>query len=131
MSIENIYVKVNWVAPINNGATITNYKLLILAGDQLSWLESEKCDSTDPILVTDLHCYIPMEELTGDRFNLSYNEFISIKVQAMNLRGWSELSDTNSISVYTEVVPLVVQQPMIGVLTTETEIDVYWSELTN
>jgi hypothetical protein len=47
----------------------------------------------------------------------------------MNLRGWSELSDTNTVSVYTEVVPLVVQQPMNGVLTTETEIDVYWPVL--
>jgi hypothetical protein len=47
-----------------------------------------------------------MEELTGDRFTLPYNRFISIKVQAYNLRGWSELSTANVIGAYAEVVPV-------------------------
>jgi len=44
-----------------------------------------------------------MEELTGELFLLPYNKFISVKVQAFNLRGWGELSSVNINGVYTEV----------------------------
>jgi hypothetical protein len=47
-----------------------------------------------------------MEELTVDKFTLPYNRFISVKVQAYNLRGWSELSTTNTIGANAEVVPV-------------------------
>jgi hypothetical protein len=33
MTIENIYVKISWIAPSANGAQITNYRVLILAND--------------------------------------------------------------------------------------------------
>lgn len=73
MSIENIYVKISWLAPDPNGAQITNYRLLILANDGLTWKESAACDSDDPVLVIDRNCFIPMEELTGPSFSLGYN----------------------------------------------------------
>ena len=108
MTIENIYVKVSWTLPPANGAQITNYRVLILANDQMTWQESVQCDSADPVLVSDLECFVPMEELTGPRFSLGYNQFIKAKVQARNYRGWSELSNTNTVGVYSEVVPQAV-----------------------
>jgi hypothetical protein len=68
--IDNIYVKVSWTAPDNNGATITKYKVVLLASDSITWVESKYCESTDVALLTDMQCYVPMEELTGSRFNL-------------------------------------------------------------
>jgi hypothetical protein len=103
--IDNIYVKVSWSAPDDNGATITNYKVVLLASNSITWLESEYCESTDVVLVTDMQCYVPMAELTGTRFNLPYNRFISVKVQAYNLRGWSELSQSNIVGVNAETIP--------------------------
>lgn len=80
------------------------YKLLLLAGDNITWKESSFCEHTDPLLVQDLYCYIPMEDLTTT-FSLPYNKFISAKIQAYNLRGWGDLSPTNTESSYVEVVP--------------------------
>jgi hypothetical protein len=79
-SIENTYVKISWIKPQENGAEIEAYKILILASDSLTWLESDSCLSTNYLLIEDLYCYVPMEELTGDKFTLPYNRFISIKV---------------------------------------------------
>jgi hypothetical protein len=44
------------------------------------WQESAQCDSVDPLLVTDLECFVAMEELTGPVFSLGYNQFIQAKV---------------------------------------------------
>ena len=71
-----------------------------------------------------------MSELTEPAFSLSYNSFISVKVQAYNLRGWSTLSVVNSNGARVEVVPVKIDLPMNGALTTETQVDVYWNPLT-
>jgi len=70
-----------------------------------------------------------MNELTGPRFNLPYNRFISIKVQAYNIRGWSVLSQINTVGVYAEVVPSALLAPTNGPLTTETQINIKWVQL--
>jgi len=49
--IDNIYIKVSWDQPENNGQAITAYKVLVLASDSLSWLETKLCLSTDYSLV--------------------------------------------------------------------------------
>lgn len=110
LSIENIYVKVDFIAPSENGASIEAYRILIRTADGMLWLESQHCLSTEPSLLTNLYCYVPMEELTSasDSFNLPYNHFVEVKVQAYNHRGWGDLSNTNTVGVYAETVPSVV-----------------------
>ena len=71
-----------------------------------------------------------MSELTEPALSLAYNSFISVKVQAFNLRGWSSLSDVNTNGARVEIVPVKIDLPMNGVLTTETQIDVKWNPLT-
>ena len=71
-----------------------------------------------------------MLELTGSKYQLPYNKFISVKVQAYNFKGWGQLSDVNIIGPSAEVFPQTVSTPYNGNLTTETQIDVVWSPLT-
>ena len=96
-SIQNIYVKIAWTPLSNNGAAITYYRVLILAGDSIQWFESQSCLSTDTSLVLNNYCYVPMSELTGSTFNLPYNRVITAKVQAKNIKGWGYLSSSNTI----------------------------------
>jgi len=95
--VENVYMKVSFVEPDNQGAEITMYRVLVLANDAITWLESNYCLHTDPALVDALSCYIPMSELFGSRFDLPYNRIITVKVQAYNRRGWSQLSASNTV----------------------------------
>jgi hypothetical protein len=46
-----------------------------------------------------------MDELTGPTFNLPYNRIITAKVQAKNLKGWNNLSVSNTIGAAVEVTP--------------------------
>jgi hypothetical protein len=104
-SIQNIYVKISWTPLSNNGAAITQFRVLILAGDSIQWFESASCLSTDVSLVNNNYCFVPMAELTGPTFNLPYNRIITAKVQARNLKGWSPLSVSNTIGAVVEVTP--------------------------
>ncbi len=104
-SIQNIYVKISWTPLSNNGAVITQFRVLILAGDSIQWFESQSCLSTDVSLVNNNYCFVPMDELTGPTFNLPYNRIITAKVQAKNLKGWSTLSVSNTIGAAVEVTP--------------------------
>jgi hypothetical protein len=71
-----------------------------------------------------------MSELTGSTFNLPYNLLITAKVSAKNLKGWSTLSQSNTIGALVEVIPSAVNTPANGVQTTETQVDVTWAPLT-
>jgi hypothetical protein len=104
--IENIYVKISWLAPDNNGSEILTYRVLLLASDTITWLESEYCQYDDTGLLADMSCYVPMAELTSSKYSLPYNRFISIKVQAYNYRGWGPLSQANIVGVNAETVPV-------------------------
>lgn len=78
--IDNVYVKISWTAPDDNGAYITAYRIQLLASDSLTWYESEYCKYTDPSLLQNMQCYVPMAELTGTKFNLPFNRLIVGKV---------------------------------------------------
>lgn len=118
--IENVYVLISWTAPENRGAQIDHYRVLLLHKDATTWLESNYCLWSDESLVSDLQCYVPMNELTGPRFELPYNRFITVKVQAHNLKGWGPLSESNLASVTAETVPAQMESPWDGLLTSQT-----------
>ena len=130
VQIENIYAKISWTAPDSRGAAVTAYRVLITTHSGMQFLESDNCESSDPLLLTNLYCYVPMEELTSEKYALEYNELIIARVQAQNPRGWGEISDPNTDGALAEVIPKQVQNLLNGPLTTETEIDLYWTELT-
>jgi hypothetical protein len=101
--------------PLENGGEITAYRIYILAGDNLNWAESDFCLSSDPLILANLYCYVPMSDLTDlGKFNLPYNRFISAKVQAYNLRGYGDLSTINTISENVEVEPMTINLPYNG-----------------
>lgn len=107
--IDNIYVKITWTQPPTNGADIDAYTVIIASGDGLTWAEASTCDGTDPTVMSDQYCLVPMSELTDPaKFNLPYGRLIVAKVQARNSAGWSQLSDSNTDGAYSEVVPQAV-----------------------
>jgi hypothetical protein len=108
--VDNIYVKISFDAPDNQGAEITEYRVLILSNDMLTWRESTFCVS--PVL----SCYVPMTELRQE-FGLPYGRLVVAKVQAQNRRGWSVLSESNTSGALIETEPVKMQLPVDGEFT--------------
>ena len=63
-------------------------------------------------------------------FGLPYARLIVAKVQALNLKGWGTLSNSNTNGVLAEVVPAPLRMPYRGPFTSETVADVEWYPLT-
>lgn len=76
--VSNIYVKISWVRPTENGASITAYKIMIMKGDG-TFSASTSCDGSLTLLINQLYCMVPMSELTG-AFELPYASLIVAKV---------------------------------------------------
>lgn len=117
---ENVYVKISWAQPNDNGAAITANKIVILEVDGLTWTESASCNGADATTFSDEYCLMPMSELTDpSAYGLPINRPVYAKVQAFNLKGWSDLSDINTVAALAEVVPGKVATPTRGAQTTE------------
>lgn len=98
----------SWSAPVNNGATITNYRISIREGTGGSWTS-----------YTTTNLSYPFNSLT----NTSTYYF---KVEAYNSSGWSDISDESSIvGVPTQPSSITVPTP-VGLATT-----VSWGTSTN
>jgi len=52
--VDNTYIRIQWSPPDDMGAVITNYRILLFAADNISWKESEYCESSNMALVNEL-----------------------------------------------------------------------------
>jgi hypothetical protein len=76
--IDNIYVRISWSEPANNGVSIESYRVMILKEDSLTLEESTSCTGSDPSV---LYCLVEMSELTDPSlFNLPYGRVITARV---------------------------------------------------
>lgn len=56
-TIDNIYIKVEWLAPDGNGASVSAYEIVLLESDGSTYTaESTYCDGTDSSIVSNLYC---------------------------------------------------------------------------
>lgn len=72
-------VRIEWIAPNNNGAAITQYKIEILQNslDGTSYYtQLTYCDGSTASIVTNRYCEIPTATLRALPFNLAYNTLI-------------------------------------------------------
>jgi hypothetical protein len=82
----------DWVAPVNNGITITSYTVMIRKSDNLFAEDLDYCNGALADIVAATECTIPMSTLTSAPFNLVLDDSIDFIVQAHNLYGSSEFS---------------------------------------
>lgn len=73
-------VQISWTAPTSNGASITAYKILIAQSDGSAYTETTAyCDGTDPQIISDLKCSVPMTVLTSSPYSLTYGTLVAVK----------------------------------------------------
>jgi hypothetical protein len=91
-SSSTTLVTFNWTAPVNNGDSVTAYKLMILDSTALFREAPLLCNGALASIVSSLQCSISMSDIVST-FGLSINAQIIAKVQAQNSKGWSVISD--------------------------------------
>ena len=102
-------LRFSWTAPTNNGDLITGYLIYILTKpSNLYQVDTTLCDGTKNPALTDMFCEFSMPLLA----NYNLGDLIDAKVQAINSKGYSVLSNATSSVVYYQSIP---QQAITGI----------------
>jgi titin len=107
----SIFTQWTWTAPDDRGAALTAYGLYVEASDGSLLEETVYCPSSESSLLTNRYCNIPMAVLAAAPYSLPKGTLIRVKIQAQNLKGWSELSEFNTAGSVLETVPVAPGTP--------------------
>lgn len=125
-------VKISWAQTKNNGDPITDYKIEIFSYDSLSWNEEPKnCYGSDKLIVSRRECIIPVLELYKSPFKLTFNQFIKVRILAINVIGsgnYGEISQALS-DTRLKSTALNMWSPYRGEATSVNQIEVKWNQL--
>jgi hypothetical protein len=80
--IDNIYVKLSWSQPAENGAVITRYLIEIANSNYISFAASPNCDGNEIQTFADKYCLVLMSELTDPNgaYQYIYGQTIKARV---------------------------------------------------
>lgn len=102
-------VRISWIAPYDNGATITQYLIEIKQNPSEGssyFQELVNCDGSKVDVYSLLSCDIPMDSLRAVPFHLQYNQLIQARVSALNIIGWNVPSDPNIVGALIRTEPV-------------------------
>ena len=93
-------VRITWVAPSSNNAAIDAYKIFIFnTYGNASYEETTYCNGSNSVIVSQLYCDIPMQNLRLSPYLITRGQEVSAQVKAHNLRGWGSLSSQSIVNV--------------------------------
>ena len=93
-SIENLDVRISWLAPNFRGYAITKYVIKIRQSDDVTFTEEPiSCDGSDPAIMSALSCLVPISTLKTTPYSIEWGLSIWATVTAYNLYGPSVESD--------------------------------------
>jgi hypothetical protein len=82
VAASTVYARLDWLAPDDNGASLTAYKILVINSDDGFVEESTYCAGADATLMTNRYCQIPMAALRAPPFSLTVGTLVQAKLQA-------------------------------------------------
>jgi hypothetical protein len=90
-------VRIEWTAPFDNYLPITAYQVLLKIADGTFEEQPDLCDGSDDIAMEDLFCTVQMSEFWTAAFGNTVNDIVYAKVIAINERGSSVVSLSNTV----------------------------------
>ena len=122
-------LRVEWTAPFDNSAPITEYLIEAQAKD-LSWISI--CDGTAPLVLQTQRCIESMATFTDEStFDLELQHVVIVRVSARNANGWSVPSNPNSSGAYLRTPPTYMNAPRRSANTNDLQLHVVWDALPN
>jgi len=97
-SIVGTNIRISWTVPETNGAAMTSYIIVVRDKTNFYYSDITSCDGTNPTIVAQLYCDIPMATLRATPFSLIRGDSIYTKVNGANIKGYNDsLSSSNSV----------------------------------
>ena len=129
---QSIYVRISWVEPDDQGASITTYRITLAQHDGTTFVETTTyCNGASSTTVSNKYCLVPMSALRASPFLLSKGDLVQVQVYAQNLKGWSTAAPTNTAGAVVETEPTTPAAPVRVATTDDTSLDVSWTALTS
>lgn len=82
VTVSTVYTRLDWVAPNDNGASLTAYKILLIDSNNAFIEESTYCAGADATVMANRYCQIPMAALRAAPYSLAVGTLVQAKVQA-------------------------------------------------
>lgn len=119
---------ISWTAPIDNGAAITSYTILIRQSDGITFTaDTASCDGSDSTIVSQTQCTVPLTTLTAAPYSLNFGDSIYAKVIATNVKGDSIESDEGNGAIIIQVPDAPINLAEDTSLRTVTTIGLTWN----
>lgn len=88
IDLVNTDITISWVTPYDGGADIIHFKVMIQTSDASIFAETTAyCDGTDPTIMADTSCTVPVSVLKAAPYSLPWGAHIWVKVLANNIVG--------------------------------------------
>ena len=123
---------ISWNVPQNNGDLVSFYKIQVYSNSTSTWNEDPNCNGLNPDVALYTICEIPVLALYSAPHFLVFNQFVSVRVQAMNAIGFGSFGTNSAAVAFTLLngVPTTMYSPSRGSQTSITQIEVDWIALT-
>jgi len=93
-TISGNFVAITWTQPFDGASPITSYTIRIRQGDNTVFTaEPNSCDGTNPAVVGQLSCAVPISTLKATPYSLDWGVPVYVIVSAVNIVGPSVFSD--------------------------------------
>lgn len=118
----------NWNAPVDNGKSLTSYKIVIRTVD-LEYVEEKTiCDGENFSVIQNTQCIVTLESLRSSPFNLLIGNSIYLAVSATNDYGTSEFSEIGNGGVIVLVPDAPKDLVNVPSVTNDQTIGFAWSD---
>jgi hypothetical protein len=95
-------VLIDWEAPDNKGSAIVGYRVKIKGVDDYGYTYNQDlCSDSNPLMVTDSQCSVPIYILMDWPYNLPWGSSISASLYAFNSYGDSDSSEYGNGAIIT------------------------------
>ena len=128
-TIDAATIIISWSVAYDGATPITAYQILIRHADGLNFSEDlESCDGSDPTVISEQRCVVPVGTLRAAPFNLDWGVSVWAKVSATNVIGTTEFSSEGNGAIMLTSPDAPINLANVPEITTGSQIGLVWED---